>query len=59
MNIEFLSTVAVVAPDPSASWASDDSSAMQVGRFMVDQTGGCRVSFNLPADHPWNHFVHS
>jgi hypothetical protein len=37
-------------------WASDDSSSMQVGRFMVDQTGGCRVRFNLPADHPWNHF---
>jgi hypothetical protein len=37
-------------------WASDESSSMQVGRFMVDQTGGCRVRFNLPADHPWNHF---
>jgi hypothetical protein len=37
-------------------WARDDSSSMQVGRFMVDQTGGCRVRFNLPADHPWNHF---
>jgi hypothetical protein len=37
-------------------WASDGSSSMQVGRFMVDQTGGCRVRFNLPADHPWNHF---
>jgi hypothetical protein len=37
-------------------WASDDSSSMQVGRFMVDQTGGCRVRFNLPADRPWNHF---
>jgi hypothetical protein len=37
-------------------WASDERSSMQVGRFMVDQTGGCRVRFNLPADHPWNHF---
>ena len=37
-------------------WASDASSSMQVGRFMVDQTGGCRVRFNLPADHPWSHF---
>jgi hypothetical protein len=37
-------------------WASDEGSSMQVGRFMVDQTGGCRVRFNLPADHPWNHF---
>jgi hypothetical protein len=37
-------------------WASDDRSSMEVGRFMVDQTGGCRVRFNLPADHPWNHF---
>jgi hypothetical protein len=37
-------------------WASDDSSSMQVGRFMVDQTGGCRVRFNLPSDHPWNRF---
>jgi hypothetical protein len=37
-------------------WASDDTASMQVGRFMVDQSGGCRVHFNLPADHPWNHF---
>jgi len=37
-------------------WASDDSSSMQVGHFMVDQAGGCQVRFNLPADHPWNHF---
>ena len=37
-------------------WASDDRSSMQVGRFMVDQTGGCRVRFNLPSSHPWNHF---
>jgi hypothetical protein len=37
-------------------WASDDSSSMQVGRFMVDQTGGCRVHFNLPANHAWTRF---
>jgi hypothetical protein len=37
-------------------WASDDRSTMQVGRFMVDQTGGCRVRFNLPTDHAWSHF---
>jgi hypothetical protein len=37
-------------------WASDDSSSMQVGRFMVDQSGGCRVRFNLPTNHLWNHF---
>ena len=37
-------------------WASDDASSMQVGRFMVDQSGGCRVRFNLPASHAWNHF---
>jgi hypothetical protein len=37
-------------------WASDARSSMQVGRFMVDQTGGCRVRFNLPASHAWNRF---
>jgi hypothetical protein len=37
-------------------WASDDSSSMQVGRFMVDQSGGCRVRFNLPASHAWSRF---
>ena len=34
-------------------WASDDRSSMQVGRFMVDRTGGCRAHFNLPASHTW------
>lgn len=34
-------------------WAGDERSSMQVGRFMVDQSGGCRVSFNLPATHSW------
>jgi hypothetical protein len=29
---------------------------MQVGRFMVDHSGGCRVRFNLPADHAWGRF---
>ncbi len=37
-------------------WASDDSSTMQVGRFMVDRSGGCRVRFNLPATHSWRRF---
>ncbi len=37
-------------------WASDDSSSMQVGRFMVDRTGSCRVRFNLPANHTWTRF---
>jgi hypothetical protein len=37
-------------------WASDAKSSMQVGRFMVDQTGGCRVRFNLPATHAWGRF---
>ena len=35
-------------------WAGDDRSSMQVGRFMVDRTGGCRVRFNLPASHEWS-----
>jgi hypothetical protein len=35
-------------------WAAGNGRAsMQVGRFMVDQSGGCRVRFNLPADHNW------
>jgi hypothetical protein len=37
-------------------WASDDRLSMQVGRFMVDQSGGCRVRFNLPATHAWTRF---
>lgn len=38
-------------------WAGDDArSSMQVGRFMVDQSGACRVRFNLPADHTWGRF---
>jgi hypothetical protein len=37
-------------------WASDATSSMRVGLFMVDQTGGCRVRFNLPATHAWGHF---
>jgi hypothetical protein len=37
-------------------WASDDRSSMQVGRFMVDRSGSCRVRFNLPASHSWTRF---
>jgi hypothetical protein len=38
-------------------WAGDDKrSVMQVGRFMVDRSGGCRVRFNLPATHAWGRF---
>jgi hypothetical protein len=37
-------------------WAGDESSSMQVGRFMVDRSGGCRVRFNLPATHGWHRF---
>src|SRR5262249_54416305 len=38
-------------------WADDEADArMQVGHFMVDRTGGCRVRFNMPADHPWRRF---
>jgi anti-sigma-K factor RskA len=38
-------------------WAGDNArTPMQVGRFMVDQSGGCRVRFNLPANHDWGRF---
>jgi len=37
-------------------WAGDKASTMQVGRFMVDRTGGCRVRFNLPESHSWQRF---
>ena len=37
-------------------WAGDAGSTMQVGRFMVDRTGGCRARFNLPATHDWRRF---
>ena len=37
-------------------WAGDERSSMQVGRFMVDRSGGCRVRFNLPATHGWRRF---
>lgn len=37
-------------------WATDGGSSMQVGRFMVDRSGGCRVRFNLPANHAWSRF---
>jgi len=29
---------------------------MEVGHFMVDRFGGCRVRFNLPATHAWRRF---
>jgi anti-sigma-K factor RskA len=38
-------------------WAADNTRApMQVGRFMVDRSGGCRVRINLPATHTWSRF---
>jgi anti-sigma-K factor RskA len=38
-------------------WAGDDTGTpMQVGRFMVDRRGRCRVHFNLPANHHWGRF---
>ncbi len=37
-------------------WAGDDGSSMQVGHFMVDRSGGCRVRFNLPGTHRWRRF---
>jgi len=38
-------------------WANDDArSRMQVGNFMVDRRGGCRVRFNLPTNHNWRLF---
>jgi hypothetical protein len=37
-------------------WAGEASSSLQVGRFMVDRTGGCRVHFSLPATHGWHRF---
>ena len=37
-------------------WAAGSKSPMQVGHFMVDRFGGCRVRFNLPATHDWQRF---
>lgn len=37
-------------------WAGDGGASMEVGRFMVDRFGGCRVRFNLPATHAWRRF---
>jgi hypothetical protein len=37
-------------------WAGDRNTTMQVGRFMADPRGRCRVRFNLPADRDWRHF---
>jgi ferric-dicitrate binding protein FerR (iron transport regulator) len=35
-------------------WAGDNGGPpTQVGRFMVDRTGSCRVRFNLPATRAW------
>jgi len=35
-------------------WAGDRRSTMQVGRFLADTQGRCRVRFNLPANHDWS-----
>jgi anti-sigma-K factor RskA len=37
-------------------WAAGNGSSMEVGHFMVDRSGGCRVRFNLPASHSWSRF---
>ena len=38
-------------------WANDSArSRMQIGNFMVDRRGACRVRFNLPANHNWRQF---
>jgi hypothetical protein len=37
-------------------WAGDERPSMQVGHFMVDRSGGCRVRFNLPGSHSWHRF---
>ena len=37
-------------------WAGESGSSIQVGRFMVDRTGSCRVRFNLPGNRSWRHF---
>lgn len=39
-----------------ALWAGDGSASIEVGPFMVDARGGCRVRFNLPATHVWTRF---
>lgn len=37
-------------------WAADGASTMRVGRFRADQSGDCKVRFNLPATHQWSNF---
>jgi hypothetical protein len=37
-------------------WAGDGRVSMRVGEFMVDNKGGCRVRFNLPATRSWTRF---
>jgi hypothetical protein len=37
-------------------WTRASGASMEVGEFMVDASGGCRVHFNLPATHEWNQF---
>ena len=38
-------------------WAGANTrTPMQVGRFMADRSGSCRVHFNLPATHTWSRF---
>jgi hypothetical protein len=39
-----------------ALWAAEGASSMEVGHFMVDRSGGCKVDFNLPASHSWSRF---
>ncbi len=37
-------------------WAGDQGASIQVGRFMVDRSGACRVRFNVPETHSWRRF---
>ncbi len=38
-------------------WADDRQGArMEVGHFMVNRRGACRVRFNLPETHAWQRF---
>jgi hypothetical protein len=41
----------VAGPDGEGS-----EQEVEVGHFMVDLSGGCRVRFNLPANHSWSRF---
>jgi hypothetical protein len=37
-------------------WARAGDASMEVGEFMVDASGGCRVHFSIPATHDWARF---